>query len=313
MAIWLALFCLTLQEDPLRVDAPPFLAFGETIELRAASAVKDATVVWRLADGPTRAIESKPPIDSSTRFVRGAERLSIASVGRSEEELRFVVSLERRGVRLSTADVKVRIGPMIRVRTLCRIVEHPLGGTRRPEPIRDAERRKELEGELNRLLRPLGVEVALDLGRPVAAPDPWFEKDGTFHPIVLKDGQKANSPTLNELLKRDEPGGLNVYFVRDCTWVTVQEGMPRIRTDHNLVGVGLKEGRAVLDDAWDAPSIAHELGHTLGLEDLEAKADRGRLMYSVRRDRTGQAFTYGEMKDAREAARLHLKGWVARR
>jgi len=36
-------------------------------------------------------------------------------------------------------------------------------------------------------------------------------------------------------------------------------------------------------------------------------------MFSVRRDRTGQSFTYGEMKDAREGARRHLKTWQAKR
>ena len=37
-------------------------------------------------------------------------------------------------------------------------------------------------------------------------------------------------------------------------------------------------------------------------DDLTDKADRGRLMYSVRRDRMGEAFTAGELKDARERA-----------
>ncbi|MBI3855025.1 MAG: hypothetical protein HY293_04965 [Planctomycetes bacterium] len=95
--------------------------------------------------------------------------------------------------------------------------------------------------------------------------------------------------------------------------MTVQEGFPRIKTEHNLVGIGLKDGEVVLDDAWDAAALAHELGHALGLDDLKEKSERGRLMYSVRRDRTGQAFTYLEMKDARDGARRHLKSWLARR
>src|SRR6185295_2908608 len=181
------------------------------------------------------------------------------------------------------------------------------------DALREPEKLKELEAGVNKLLRPIGVEVGLERGRAVAAPDAWFDREGRFHPIVLKDGKKANSPTLNELLKSNEPGGINVYFVRDCNWVTVQEGFPRIVTNHHLVGIGLKDGAAVLDDAWDLPSLAHELGHTFGLDDLQEKGERGRLMYTIRRDRTGIAFTYGEMKDAREQARMHLKTWLAKR
>ena len=305
--------CLCLQDDKLRVEGPPFVVFGETVELKAVGAAKDATLVWRLADGPGSAIESKPAFDSSTRVVRGAEALTVKSVGKSEEELLFSVTQVRRGVRLATVDIRLRIGPAIRVRAVCRVVEHAAGGTRRPDDLRESEKRRELETAVNRLLRPLGVEVSLELGKTVAAPDGWFDRDGVFHPIGLKDGKRVNSATLNELLRHDEAGGLNVYFLRDCNWVTVQEGFPRIKTEHNLVGIGLKDGDVVLDDAWDVPSLAHELGHALGLDDLKEKPDRGRMMFSVRRDRTGEAFTYGEMKDARERARLHLKRWMGRR
>jgi len=307
------LLCLCLQDDKLRIEGSPFLVFGETVELRAVSSAKDASIVWRLADGPGRAIETKPAIDPSTRVVRGTDTLTVTSVGKNEEELLLSVTQVRRGVRLATAEFKLRIGPAIRVRAVCRIIEHPAGGTRRPDDLRDPEKRRELEAAVNRMLRPLGVEVSLEMGKSVAAPDAWFDRDGVFHPIGLKDGKKANSATLNELLRLDEPGGINVYFLRDCNWVTIQEGFPRIKTEHNLVGIGLKDGDVVLDDAWDAPSLAHELGHALGLDDLKTKPERGRLMYSVRRDRTGEAFTYGEMKDARERARLHLKSWMGRR
>src|SRR5262249_8949639 len=116
----LLLLSLLLQDDKLRVEGPPFLVFGETIELRAFVSVKDASVVWRLADGPARAIETKPAIDSSTRVVRGSDQLTVTSVGKTEEELLFSVTLVRRGVRLSTTEVKLRIGPPIRVRAFCR-------------------------------------------------------------------------------------------------------------------------------------------------------------------------------------------------
>lgn len=304
MAMLLAIF-LTLQDGKFRVEGPPFLIFGETIELRAADVPQDAVVVWRLADAPAGALETTPAMDSSTRVVRGSDRLSIASMGRTEGEIHFVIAAVRKGVRLAGADARVRVGPAIRVRAWCRIVEHPKGGTGRPELFR--------ESEVNRFLRPLGVEVELAPGRPVAAPDSWFDREGRFHPIVLKDGKKANSPALDELLRNDEPSGLNLYFVRDCHWVTVQEGFAKVVTDHKLTGVGLKDGQVVLDDGGDAASLAHEVGHALGLDDLMEKPERGRLMYSIRRDRTGESFTYGEMKDARDRARLHLKAWTARR
>lgn len=313
MATLLSLLALSLQNDPFRVDGPPFLVHGESIELCAAPALKDAVVVWRLADGPASAIETRPALDLATRVVRGSDRLTVVSVGKTEEELLFAVTLERKGVRLAKEEVRVRVGPPIRVRARVRLVENPLGGTRASDGLRDPERCREVEAGVNRLLRPVGVEVALEPGRPVVAPDAWFDREGTFHPIVMKDGKKANSPTLQDLLRHDEPGALNVYFLRDCNWVTVQEGFPRVVTAHNLVGIGLKDGTAVLDDAWDVPSLAHELGHTLGLDDLKERSERGRMMFSARRDRTGQAFTYAEMKDAREGARRHLKTWLAKR
>lgn len=309
----LFLLLLALQDDSLRVEGPPFLVFGDTVELRAQASVRDAAIVWRLAGAPMGSLETKPSIDAATRVARGTDRLSVTSVGQTEGEILFVVTLERRGIRLASVDVKMRVGPLIKVRAWCRPVEHREGGTRRADLLRDAEQRKAVESEVNRLLRPLGVEIALDLGKPVSAPDGWFDREGKFHPIALRDGKKANSASLQELIGHDEPGGLNVYFLRDCKWVEVKEGFARVVTDHNLIGIGLKEGQVVLDDAWDAPSLAHELGHALGLDDLSAKGERGRLMYSVRRDRTGLAFVYGEMKDARERARQHLKSWLARR
>src|SRR5262245_29390949 len=183
--------CLALQDDKLHIEGPPFLVFGETIELRAVSSVKDASIVWRLADGPGRAVETRPAIDPSTRVVRGTDSLTVTSVGKSEEELLLSVTQVRRGVRLATAEFKLRIGPAIRVRTVCRIVENPAGGTRRPDDLRDPEKRRELEAAVNRMLRPLGVEVALEMGKPVAAPDAWFDREGVFHPIGLKDGKRA--------------------------------------------------------------------------------------------------------------------------
>jgi hypothetical protein len=40
--------------------------------------------------------------------------------------------------------------------------------------------------------------------------------------------------------------------------------------------------------------------------------ERGRLMYSLRKERSGLSLTWEEMKDARERARLHLKSQARR-
>lgn len=313
METLLALLALAVQDGEFRIEGPPFCVYRESVQLQALNYAGDAVVQWRIADGPLGAVDTVPAVDLSTRVAKNCDRLTITSTGDAETELRIVATHERRGIRLGKAEFRLRIGPLIKVRARCRIVEHAKGGTARPDEVRDEPSRKALEASVNALLRPVGVEAVLELGKPVAAPDAWFDAEGRFHPVGLKDGRKANSATLNELLRNDEPGALNVYFVRDCNWVTVQEGFPRIKTDHHLLGVGLKEGQVVLDDGWDAPSLAHELGHALGLDDLKAKHERGRLMYSVRRDRTGLAFTYAEMKDAREGAARHLKSWLTQR
>ena len=74
MGTLLAMFFLSCQEDKLRVEGPPFLVFGETVELRAANVVKDAVLVWRIADAPAGSVDTKPSFDPSTRFVRGRPR-----------------------------------------------------------------------------------------------------------------------------------------------------------------------------------------------------------------------------------------------
>jgi hypothetical protein len=219
--------------------------------------------------------------------------------------------LERNGLRLAATEARVRIGSVMRVRAWCRIVEHPKGGTARPELLRDSAARAALEADVNSRLRPLGLEVSLDLGAPVVAPEAWFDADGRYRPVVLKDGKKANSPTLDALLRHNAPGGLNVYFVRDCHWTTVEPGFRKVVTEHSLRGIGLKDGVVVLDDSGDSLSLAHELGHAFSLDDLSEDRDRGRLMFSVRKQQTGTLFTFQEMKDARERARLHLKAFAS--
>lgn len=307
--MFLAVLCLTLQAESFHVDGPPFLPHDGRVDLQAVHFPKDAEIVWRLADATPNCIETKPAIAASNPVVRGTSELTVASVGRVDGEVRFAVSAERHGVRLATAEFKLRVGPLLRIPVWCRVVGNARGGTAKPERVQDPCRRRGLEEEVNNRLRPLGVEVSLQTGRAVAAPDAWFDKEGRFRPVGLKDGKKANTQAFNELLRNRQLGGLNVYFVRDCYWEQIQEGFERTVLATELLGVGLKEGDAVVDDDAESDSLAHELGHTLGLDDLKTKGERDRLMYWVRRDRSGCALSYGEMKDARERVQMHLKAW----
>lgn len=314
LALCFALACG--QEEPLRVKGAPFVVFGETVELRAESTVKDATIVWRVADapgGPLASVETKPSFDPRSFTVRGVDRLEVTSAGKTEGDVLLVASLERKGSRIAVVEHRLRVGPLLKVRAWCREVANAKGGTRRPEWIRDGKARSALQDEVNRLIRPLGIEVELAEGRAVKAPDAWFDREGRFHPVVLTDGERDKSPTLKELFRQDQPGGLNVYFVRDCHWVTVEPGFRRTVTDHALVGIGMKDGQVVLDDAGDAAALAHELGHAFSLDDLKEKGERERLMFSLRKDRLDALLTYGEMKDARVRVRLHQKAHAASR
>lgn len=312
----LCLLLLAQPDETLRIKGAPFLVFGGTVEVRAESAVKDAVIVWRVADAPggaAAAVETKPAFDPRSFTVRGVDRLEVTSAGKTEGDVLLMVSLERKGSRVATAEHRLRVGSLLRVRAWCRPVENAKGGTGRPELARDAKVRAALQGDVNVLIRPLGIEVELAEGRAVKAPDSWFDGEGRFHPVVLNNGERDKSPTLKELFKQDQPGGLNVYFVRDCHWVTVEPGFRRTVTDHSLVGIGMKDGQVVLDDAGDATALAHELGHAFSLDDLKEKGERERLMYSLRKERTDTQLTYGEMKDARTRARLHLKAHAAAR
>jgi hypothetical protein len=306
MATLLACLCLTFQSDTFRVDGPPFLQIGDQVDLEVKNIPKDSVVVWRLADGPAGSIETRPALNPDNHTVRGPAELTVVAIGRADAEFRFVATAERKGLRLATAEFRMRMGSLLTVRAWCHAVSHAAGGTTRPL---DDCRRKALEHEVNRYLRPLGIAASLEAGSGVASPDWWFDSEGRFQPIGLKDGRKANTAAFNDLLRNDQPAGLNVYFVRDLYWEQVDQGFERKVTAHELLGVGLKEGRVVLDDGADAASLAHELGHALGLDDLKAKTERDRMMYWVRRDRSDFLFTYGEMKDARESAQVRLKKW----
>jgi hypothetical protein len=301
---------LLLQEPPLRVEGPPFLPIGGTAEVRAVSSLAGAVPVWRISDAPGGAgasLETDPPYDAGTLSVRGAQAIRLKSVGKGEGDILLALSMERRGRRLAAAEFRLRVGLPLRVRAWCRVVEHARGGTERPGLVLQESRRLELEASVNRVLRGAGVEVALEPGQPVKAPDEWFDGEGRFHPVALKDGKKVHSLTLQELLKRDQPGGINIYLVRDCHWTVVEGGFRKTVTEHSLMGIGMKGGQVVLDDSADELSLVHELGHAFSLDDLHGERERGRMMFSIRRLRTGLAFTYGEMLDARERARLHLR------
>lgn len=312
----LILCLLAAQDEQLRVEGPPFLPFGETAEFRVVTPLRGVTPVWRVADAPAAVgstVETSPAYDKRTFSVRGSDRLALKSIGLTEGDVLLSVSLEAQGRRVAATEFRVRVGRPIRVRAWCKVVENAAGGTRRPELFRDAGARAALQAEVNRLLRPCGVEVHLEEGRAVRAPDGWFDREGRFRPVALKDGKNARSLSLQELLKNDEPGGLNLYLVRDCHWTRQEKGFQKVVIEHSLLGVGLKDGQVVVDDAADAPSLAHELGHAFGLEDLKDRRDRHRMMYTVRKERTGYAFTAQEMKDARESARRHLREFATPR
>jgi hypothetical protein len=306
---FLAAVALLFQAETFKIDGPPYLVLGESAEFRLVGGPRDATPVWRLSDAPggiPLALKSVPAWDPRGFQIRGVRELKLESCGTLSGDALICAWLEDHGSRLAAAEIRVRLGPVLRVKAWLKAVDHPRGGTARPEFFEDRQERAHLETEVNRRLRALGIEVGFAAGERVAAPDRWFDSAGRFHPVVSSQGEWARSPTLRELLRQNQPGALNVYLVRDLTWVTVQEGFGRVVTTHDLVGVGFKEGDIVLDDKADAAALAHELGHAFSLEDQKDASQRGRMMYWIRRDRTGESFTWQEMKDARERARLHL-------
>jgi len=305
-----ALVCLCLQDDRFHVDGSPFLVLGDQVQLQAKNVPPDAVVVWRLADGPPGAIETRPALSKSSRVLKGPSELTVMSTGKTDAEFRFAVTAERKGVRLATAEFKLRAGAVVPMKVWIRAVDHDAGGTKRADLISDDCRRKALESEVNRYLRPIGVEASFEAAPRLRGADWWFDKQGRFQPMVADGEQRANSPQLSDLIRNDLPGGLNVYFVRDVHWEQVLEGFSREVWDWQLLGVGLKEGQAVVDDGADAMSLAHELGHALGLDDLKDWKQRDRLMFWGRNDRTDVRFTYGEMKDARSSAQQHRKAWA---
>jgi hypothetical protein len=276
---------------------------------------KDGTPVWRLSDAPggvSLALKSTPAWDPKGFQIRGRRELKLTSCGTLAGDALVSAWLEEHGSRVAAAEFRLRLGPVLRVKAWLKVVDHPRGGTGRPDFFQDPEQRADLEAEVNRRLRALGIEMGFAEGEKVTAPDRWFDSAGRFHPVVQSEGQWTRSPTFRELLRQNQPGGLNVYRVRDLTWVTVQEGFGRVVTTHDLVGVGFKEGDIVLDDRADAAALAHELGHAFSLEDQKESSQRGRMMYWIRKDRTGELFTWQEMKDARVRARLHLSNEGAR-
>src|SRR5260221_933323 len=110
------LLCLSLQDDHFRVDGSPFLVLGDRVDLEARNVPKDALLVWRLADGPIASIETRPALSPSSQMVKGTSELTVISTGKADAEFRFAVTAERKGVRLATAEFKLRAGSPIRAK-----------------------------------------------------------------------------------------------------------------------------------------------------------------------------------------------------
>ena len=85
------LLYLSLQDDPFRVDSSPFLVLGDQVDLEARNVPKDAVVVWRLADGPSASIETRPALSPSSQMVKGPSALTVIPTGKADAEFRFAV------------------------------------------------------------------------------------------------------------------------------------------------------------------------------------------------------------------------------
>lgn len=306
-----------LGQGELYVEGPPFLPFGETAEYRLSSVPAGAEVEWKIADAPGGCfadVVTCPRFESARHTIPKVHRIRLTSVGTTPGDVRIVVTFRRNSRKIAAVHARVRLGRVLRVRAWCRVVEHARGGTRRPELFVDPDRRKSLEDDVNRLLRPCGVEVSLERGAAVAGRDVWFTEKGRFQPVVMKSGRKARSRVYKGLIRNNQRDGLNIYLLRDCHWREVRDGFGKVVTEHQLQGVGMEAGDIVIDDSAGAVTLAHELGHAFGLADLEGARGRNRLMYSVSSLRTGTAFVRREMLDARASARRHLRlGRTARR
>lgn len=321
----LLLLGLCLDEETVRVDGPPFLAYDTEAEFEIVTTLEGVTPVWKIADAPggaVRAVETTPEYSSKDQTIRGERKIKIKSVGKMEGDLRLAITLEKNGRRVANLVHVVRLGPVVRVPAQFRIVEHPRGGTEKPERYEDEKSRKRLVEEVNRYWIPCGIEFEFTLGKPVKGKDWWFDSDGRFHPVIRKDAQKDKSAALADLWNGDDPKAINVFIVRDCHWTEKAKGLGDATIDHSLSGVGMEAEAALFDDSADASTIAHELGHVLGLGDLGADtlrpwerpaSERRRLMFSIRKYRDAPGFVYDEMKTSRATAGKILKQQSARR
>lgn len=305
---FLLFLCLTGDDETLRVDGPPFLAFGGEAEFEAATTVEGATAVWRIADAPggaVRAVETEPEFSSNDHSIR-AEKIKVKSVGKTEGDLRLSLTIEKGGRRVATLVHVVRLGPAIRLPARFRFVDHEKGGSTDRDRITDAMTEK-----VNRIWKACGIEFEFGPGDPVKGRDAWFDGEGRFQPVIRKDGKRERSPALVELLQCGDASSINLFVVRDCHWTEKGKGLGDATVEHSLAGVGFEAQGGVFDESADATVIAHELGHVLGLFDLAVEcakpeerplSERRRLMFSVNRAREGNEFTSDEMKTSRAVA-----------
>lgn len=152
---------LLVQADEFRVEGPPFLAFGRAAACEA-TAPAGATGVWRLADSPG-GIETEPRFSEGDATLRGARTVRLKATGRSEADLRLVVTMERQGRRLATRTLPVRVGDLLQVPAVVRLLEHPAGGTRTPGRF-SAEK---MARAVDPYWLACGIEFDVEAGRPV--------------------------------------------------------------------------------------------------------------------------------------------------
>jgi hypothetical protein len=156
-----------------------------------------------------------------------------------------------------------------------------------------------LQTDINKIWATCCISFTLTAGDSVTLPADSF-KNGKL-PVANFDGQHFN---LNKGTKKlfdssNSTKCLNLYYVGDAIAGGLKPGQ-------DLKGVApIGENGAIVDDGASAALDAHELGHNLGLPDVDKKGD---LMNGV--DAGGNiatGLTTGQCDDAKKMAKKYLK------